>query len=62
MRANDRRFVVAGLLLAVALGGPAAALTPAQKCQAKKLKITGKYAFCRLKADAKAVKTGQPAD
>ena len=62
MRASDRRLAVAGLLLAAALAGRAEALSPAQKCQAAKLKITGKYAFCRLKADAKAVKTGQPAD
>jgi hypothetical protein len=40
----------------------AAALTTAEKCQAAKLKITGKYAFCRLKAEAKSVKKGVPAD
>jgi len=45
-----------------AWAGPAAAVTDAQKCQAAKLKITGKYAFCRLKAEAKAVKTGDPVD
>lgn len=62
MKASDRRVVVAGLLLAAALVGRAEALSPAQKCQAAKLKSTGKYLFCRLKADAKSVKTGQPSD
>jgi hypothetical protein len=38
----------AGLLALWA--GTAAAVTPAQKCQAAKLKVTGKYAFCRLTA------------
>ena len=36
----------------------AAALTPAERCEAGKLKTAGKYGFCRLKAEAKAVKTG----
>ncbi len=31
------------------------AATPEDKCQAKKLKLSGLYAACRLKADAKAV-------
>ncbi len=62
MIAYERGLMVAVAMLAGLLAGRAEAVTPAQKCQATKLKVTGKYAFCRLKADAKAVKTGQPAD
>ena len=42
--------------------GPALGATDAQKCEATKLKVAGKYNFCRLKAEAKAVKTGNPVD
>jgi hypothetical protein len=50
-------------LLAALLGAhTAAAITDAQKCEASKLKTAGKYGFCRLKAEAKAVKTGDPPD
>jgi hypothetical protein len=42
--------------------GTAMAVDPAGKCDADKLKTAGKYGFCRLKAEAKAVKTGQPVD
>ena len=38
------------------------ALDPGPKCEAAKNKIAGKYAFCRQKAEAKAIKTGVPAD
>jgi hypothetical protein len=53
-------MIMVGALLwaATAAAGP----TDAQKCEAEKLKRTGKYAFCRMKADATAVTTGQPAD
>jgi hypothetical protein len=43
-------------------GGGAWAASPADKCEASKLSTAGKYAFCRLKADAKALKTGGPPD
>jgi hypothetical protein len=33
-------------------------VTPADKCEAAKLKIAGKYDLCRLLAEAKAAKTG----
>lgn len=49
-------FLSMGLLLACA----AHAASPAAKCEAKKLKLTGKYSFCRLKAEATAAKTGSP--
>ena len=38
------------------------AADPAVKCEAGKLKESSKYAACRLKADAKAVKKGIAAD
>lgn len=37
-------------------------LSPADKCEAAKNKVAGKYLFCREKAEAKAIKTGTPAD
>jgi hypothetical protein len=36
--------------------------TDAEKCQADKLKRAALYSACRLKAESKAVKTGDPAD
>jgi hypothetical protein len=46
------------LLLATSVSaGP----TDAQKCEADKLKRTALYSACRLKAESKAVKTGDPA-
>jgi len=41
---------------------PAAAATNAEKCEAAKLKVAGKYSSCRLKAEAKAVLTGNAVD
>ena len=49
---------ISALLAATA----AVALSPAVKCESAKLKEAGKYGFCRLKAEAKAVKTGDPPD
>jgi hypothetical protein len=49
--------------LAPVIGAGSAAAVPGfEKCQAGKLKTGGKYVFCRLKAAAKAVKAGDPAD
>ncbi len=42
----------------MALAGP----TDADKCEADKLKRAGWYAFCRMKAESKAVKKGEPED
>jgi hypothetical protein len=59
-----RRVAVATIALlatawaAAATAGP----TPAQKCQAAKLKEVAKYDSCRLKAEAKGVIKGEPAD
>ena len=47
---------------ALVIFGTAHALTPADKCESSELKTSGKYGFCRLKAEAKAVKTGGSPD
>lgn len=51
-------FALSGALLASTAWG----VSPADKCEASKLKIAGKYGFCRLKAEAKAVKTATVPD
>ena len=58
------RQVIRGTLLAatLVLACEASGLTPAEKCESAKLKEAGKYGFCRLKAEAKAIKTGSPPD
>jgi hypothetical protein len=43
-------------------GSAAAGPTNAEKCEAEKLKRTGKYAYCRMRADSKAVKNGTSPD
>ncbi len=50
--------VCASLLLASSAG----AITPEDKCEAAKNKIAGKYAFCRQKAELKAIRKSEPAD
>lgn len=50
---------LAGILL---LGGTAHAVSPADECEAAKLKVAGKYGFCRMKAEAKSVEAGNPVD
>jgi len=54
-------WIALGTLMLLGAGS-AAALSPADKCESSELKTSGKYSFCRLKADAKAVKTGDPPD
>ncbi len=44
------------------VGVPALAADPAVKCESGKLKESGKYSLCRLKADSKAVSKGVPVD
>jgi hypothetical protein len=50
----------AAVLLAGGLtfGASAWALSPANKCESSQLRTGGRYSLCRLKTDAKAVKTG----
>ena len=45
-------------LIVTLVAGGADAADPAAKCQAAKLKETGKYGLCRFQAEAKAVKRG----
>lgn len=51
-------------LLAILLlvASHAQAVSDADKCEAAKNKIAGKYALCRQKAEAKAIKSGEPVD
>jgi hypothetical protein len=53
-----------GALLAatLVLASEASGLTPAERCESAKMKEAGKYGFCRLKAEARAVKTGGAPD
>ena len=55
-----QRFVLAvcGLLI---VSSSASAISPADKCEADKLKRAGKHAFCRMKAKSRFVKTGDTA-
>jgi hypothetical protein len=54
-----QRWAVASVVLLSS--GTALAVDPAIKCEAQKLKAAGKYAFCRMQAEAKASsKLGQP--
>jgi len=61
-----RRTASAWLLAAVGalllLAARAEAISDADKCEVAKNKIAGKYAFCRQKAEAKAIKSGDPVD
>ncbi len=56
-----RKLGIMAALLALAAGS-ASAITPEDKCEADKNKIAGKYAFCRQKAEAKAIKKAEAAD
>src|SRR5262245_45649448 len=57
------RVTVTVCVLALSmLATTASALDAAEKCEASKLKVAGKYEFCRLKAEARAVKTGAAPD
>lgn len=59
------RHAITGVFTAVAMTWAATvalAITPAEKCEADKLKRAGKYSFCRLKAESKAIKTNSAPD
>ena len=53
---------VAATLVVLAGAGSGGAADPAVSCETGKLKVAGKYASCRLNADAKAVKTAATPD
>ena len=54
----DRGIVLVATAWVLSFAGMASAVTDAEKCEAG-TKAAGKYGSCRLKAEAKAVKTGQ---
>lgn len=56
------RESVGTFMLAVAFASSALGLTAGDKCEADKLKTAGKYAFCRMNAESKAIKKGAPPD
>jgi len=47
---------------ATLIASAASGASAAEKCEAAKLRIAGKYSLCRLKAEARAVKAERPAD
>lgn len=49
-------FTIVGVLL---IAGPGWAASDAEKCEAAKLKEAGKYHYCRMKAESKAVKKSE---
>ncbi len=51
-----------GLALTGLLAAPAAAITPGDRCEADKLKTAGKYAFCRMNAESRAIRKGEAPD
>lgn len=61
MRDQSFLAVMVGVALLWAPSG-AGAITPAEKCESSKLKEAGKYGFCRLNAESKAVKTASTPD
>ena len=61
MRNIERSFILFVACIA-STTATALALTPADKCEADKLKRAGLYSACRLKSEAKAVKTGDAPD
>ncbi len=55
-------IILIALGLVLGLPTSAQAVDLDVKCEADKLKKTGKYGFCRLKAESKAVKKGEAPD
>jgi hypothetical protein len=53
-------WMLAGAILFASTA--ALALDPAIKCQAKKLKLVGKYTFCRMLVEAKAARARKAPD
>lgn len=59
---NILQVALVAISVSVVLSGPAEAASDAEKCMAGKNKVSGKYYFCREKAQAKAILTGDPPD
>ena len=62
MRTDRIPLALGAFFIAFAVSFPAQAIDPADKCEALKVKEAGKYHFCRLSAEAKAIKKGLPPD
>jgi hypothetical protein len=61
-RAVSAFIAAVAITASVAVWGTARAESSAERCEASKLTTAGKYDFCRLKAEAKAAKTGGAPD
>lgn len=59
---GDRSRVGIVFAALIVCAGPAHAASDAEKCEASKSKVAGKYYFCREKAEAKAILSGKPVD
>jgi hypothetical protein len=59
---TTRRISCTAFAVALLIGTQAQAAGVSDKCEAAKNKIAGKYALCRQKAEAKAIKTGSAPD
>jgi len=57
-----RTNIAVAMAVLAAVAGTAWGATPEDTCEAAKNQESGKYAFCRAKAEAKAIKTGLPPD
>lgn len=57
-----RSIATAVTMLTVLLATPAVAVTAAERCEARKLKVAGQYIACRLRAESTALKRGVAAD
>ncbi len=55
-------IILIGLGLVLGLPTNVQALDPDVKCNAAKVKEAGKYSFCRLKAESKAIKKAEAPD
>ncbi len=62
MRRSIQSSVVTAVAMGLVLASTVQAGDPAVKCETKKLKESGTYSKCRLKAEAKGVKKAEPAD
>jgi hypothetical protein len=62
MRLKPASYSAAALICILAPTLAGAVIDPALKCQAAKMKLSGKYAACRLIEDAAATKTGTTPD
>lgn len=59
---TSRQLALWTVTITVLFGTQARALSAADKCEAAKNKIAGKYLYCREKAEAKSIKTGTAPD